>query len=154
MAFEEIFRKVAQQYQLDWRLMVEQCFRESRFDPLAVGAASDMGLMQIVPATWDQWAPKLGLFDPFDPESNITLAGAYLAWIREQLAKVGRLEPYWMLVAYNWGIGNVLRLLQAGGGWQDVPEIRRDYATGIILAAEANALAEQIAPEQAPVHGV
>lgn len=154
MAFEEIFRKVAEQYQLDWRLMVEQCFRESRFDPLAVGAASDMGLMQIVPATWDQWAPKLGLFDPFDPESNITLAGAYLAWIREQLAKVGRVEPYWMLVAYNWGIGNVLRLLQSGGGWQDVPEIRRDYATGIILAAEANALAEHIAPGRELVHGV
>ncbi len=154
MAYEDIFQQVAQQYGLDWRLMVEQCFRESRFDPLAVGAASDMGLVQIVPATWNEWSAKVGVYDPFDPESNITVAGAYLAWIKEQLAKVGRAEPYWMLVAYNWGIGNVLRLLKEGGKWDDVPEIRRNYATGIILAAEANALAEQIVPDKPRVHGV
>jgi soluble lytic murein transglycosylase-like protein len=153
MAYEDIFQRVAGKYGLDWRLMVEQCFRESRFDPLAVGAASDMGLLQIVPATWDEWAPKVGVYDPFDPESNITVAGAYLAWLRDQLTTAGRPEPYWMLAAYNWGIGNVLRLLQGGGSWKDVPEIRRDYATGITLAAEANALAEQIVPGVKPVHG-
>ena len=153
MAYEDIFQSVAEKYDLDWRLMVEQCFRESRFDPLAVGAASDMGLMQIVPATWDEWAPKVGVYDPFDPESNITVAGAYLAWLREQLAKVGRSEPYWLLASYNWGIGNVLRLLEGGGGWQDVPDVRRDYATGIILAAEADAIAEQIAPDGEGVRG-
>ncbi len=153
MAYEDIFQDVAQKYNLDWRLLVEQCFRESRFDPLAVGAASDMGLMQIVPATWDEWSAKVGVFDPFDPASNIAVAGAYLAWIRDQLAKVGRAEPYWMLAAYNWGIANVLKLLQNKGGWQDIPEQRRDYATGIILAAEANTLAAQIAPARAVVHG-
>lgn len=153
MAYEEIFRRVAEKYSLDWHLMAEQCFRESRFDPLAVGAASDMGLMQIVPATWDEWASRLGIYDPFDPESNITVAGAYLAWLREQLAKVGRPEPYWMLAAYNWGIGNVTHLLQSGGGWKDIPDVRREYAIGITLAAEANALAEQIAPGAEPVYG-
>jgi soluble lytic murein transglycosylase-like protein len=153
MAFEEVFQRVAGEYDLDWYLMVEQCFRESRFDPLAVGAASDMGLMQIVPATWDEWAPKVGVFDPFDPESNIAIAGAYLAWLREQLTKAGRPEPYWLLAAYNWGIGNVLKLLKNGGSWKDVPDVRRDYATSIILAAEANALAEQITPGRDPGHG-
>ncbi len=153
MAYEDIFQRVAEKYGLDWRLMVEQCFRESRFDPLAVGEATDMGLMQIVPATWDEWSAKVGVFDPFDPESNITVAGAYLAWIKEQLAKIGRTEPYWMLVAYNWGIGNVLRLLKDNGGWDDVPEIRRNYAIGIILAAEANVIAQHIAPDKPVVHG-
>lgn len=154
MPYEDIFRQVAARYGLDRHLLAEQCFRESRFDPLAVGAASDMGLMQIVPATWNEWSAKVGVYDPFDPNSNITVAGAYLAWIKEQLAKIGREEPYWMLVAYNWGIGNVLRLLKEGGEWGDVPEIRRNYATGIILAAEANAIAEQIAPDKPLVHGV
>ncbi len=154
MPYEDIFQQVAAKYDLDWRLMVEQCFRESRFDPLAVGAASDMGLMQIVSATWNEWSVKVGVYDPFDPESNITVAGAYLAWIKEQLAKVGRTEPYWMLVAYNWGISNVLRLFKEGGKWEDVPEVRRNYATGIILAAEANVLAEQIVPDKPRVHGV
>jgi membrane-bound lytic murein transglycosylase F len=144
MAYEELFRKIAGDYGLDWRLLVEQAWRESRFDPLAVGASADLGLMQVVPATWDQWAPKVGVFDPFDPESNIRLASAYLAWIREQLAKVGRPESYWVLVAYNWGIGNVLRLLKGGGDWSQVPKERQDYATDIILAAEANTIGDQL----------
>ena len=153
MAFEEIFQSVAGQYKLDWHLMVEQCFRESRFDPLAVGADNDMGLMQIVPATWDDWAPKVGVYDPFDPDSNVAVAGAYLAWLSEQLTKAGRLEPYWLLTAYDWGIANVLKLFTTGGGWEDVPDACRDYATDIILAAEANALAEQIMPGGEPVYG-
>jgi soluble lytic murein transglycosylase-like protein len=153
MAYEDICEQVAQKHGLDPLLLLEQCFRESRFDPLAVGAAGDMGLMQIVPATWEEWAPKVGVFDPFDPESNLSVAGTYLAWLREQLAKVNHSEPYWMLAAYNWGIGNVLRLLEQGHGWADVPEPRRDYATGILLAADANALARQIAPGKSLVHG-
>ena len=81
------------------------------------------------------------------------MAGAYLDWLREQLAKVNRPEPYWLLAAYDWGIANVLKLLKTGGGWEDVPDARRDYATDIILAAEANALAEQIMPGSEPVYG-
>ena len=112
-----------------------------------------MGLMQIVPATWDDWAPKVNVYDPFDPDSNITVAGAYLDWLREQLTKVNRPEPYWLLAAYDWGIANVLKLLETGGGWEDVPDARRDYANDIILAAEANVLAEQIMPGSEPVYG-
>jgi len=144
MAYEELFKKIAAEYGLDWHFLAQQAYRESRFDPLAVGAASDMGLMQVLPATWDEWALKVGVFDPFDPESNVRVAAAYLAWIREQLAKVGRPEYYWVLAAYNWGIGNVLRLLKSGGTWSQVPKERQDYATDIILAAEAHALATQL----------
>jgi soluble lytic murein transglycosylase-like protein len=153
MAFEETFQKVAGKYKLDWHLMIEQCSRESRFDPLAVGADNEMGLMQIMPATWDDWAPKVGVFDPFDPESNISVAGAYLAWLHEQLTAVDRPESHWLLAAYDWGIANVLKLFKSGGGWKDVPDARRDYATDIILAAEANALAEQIIPGSEPLYG-
>ena len=153
MAFEEIFQQVAGKYKLDWHLMIEQCSCESRFDPLAVGTDNEMGLMQIMPATWDGWAPKVGVFDPFDPESNISVAGAYLAWLHEQLIAVDRPEPYWLLAAYDWGIANVLKLLKTGGSWEDVPDAHRDYATDIILAAEANALAEQIMPGSEPLYG-
>jgi membrane-bound lytic murein transglycosylase F len=153
MAYEEIFQRVAGKYGLDWRLMAEQCFQESHFDPLAVGAANEMGLMQIPPAIWDEWSPKVGVYDPFDPESNITVAGAYMAWISEQLVRAGHPEPYWLLAAYDWGANDALRLLQSGGAWKDVPDVRRDYATSTILAAEANAVAEQITPGAEPVHG-
>ncbi len=153
MAYEQIIQSIASEYGLDWHLLVEQAYRESRFDPLAVGKANDMGLMQILPGTWDEWAPKVKVFDPFDPDSNVRVAAAYLAWIREQLAKLGRPETYWMLAAYNWGIGNVTRLLKGGDTWAQVPPERQAYANDIILAAEADAIAAELAPAANPVHG-
>ncbi len=153
MAYEELFKKIGAEYGLDWRLLAQQAWRESRFNPLAVGAANDMGLMQIVPATWDEWAPKVGVFDPFDPESNIRVAAALLAHLRATLTKLGRPETYWWLTAYNWGIGNVLRLLQRNGTWNDVPPERQAYAINIILAAEADALAEQLGLSTQPMYG-
>ncbi len=153
MAYEEIFQKTASDYGLDWHLLLEQGYRESRFDPLAVGKANDLGLMQVLPTTWDEWGPKAGAFDPFDPESNVRVAAAYLAWIREQLVKLGRPEAYWMLAAYNWGIGNVVKLLKSGGNWSQVPQERQDYANDIILAAEANAIAAQMEQAAKRIHG-
>ena len=153
MAYEDICQKIAAEFQLDWHLLVEQAYRESRFDPLAVGKANDMGLMQILPANWNDWAPKVGAFDPFDPESNIRVAAALLAWLRDQLSKQGRPESYWMLAAYNWGIGNVLKLLKAGDTWLQVPPERQAYANDIILAAEANAIAAQMGPAARSMNG-
>lgn len=153
MAYEDLFRKVGDEYGLDWRLLAQQSWRESRFDPLAVGAATDMGLMQILPSTWDEWAPKVGAFDPFDPESNIRVAAAILAYLRTTLTKLGRPETHWWLVAYNWGIGNVSRLVKSNGTWSQVPPVRQAYATDIILAAEADALAAQLGPTAKQVYG-
>lgn len=137
----DTYKEIAAEYDLVWQLLLEQGWRESRWDPLAIGGAGEYGLMQIHPATWDQWAAKLDLFDPFDPASNIRLAAAYWVWLREQLLSRDRPEDYWLLAAYNWGISNVLRLLDGGGTWDDVPPEVQDYSYDIILAAEARAAA-------------
>ena len=47
----------------------------------------------------------------------------------------------WSLVAYDWGIGNVTRLIQAGKGWSDIPTLRQDYAINILLGGETRAIA-------------
>jgi membrane-bound lytic murein transglycosylase F len=143
MAYEEIFHRVGADFDLDWRLLSEIAWRESRHDPKAVGKAGDMGLMQIMPATWNQWAPKVGAADPYDPESNVRVAAAVLNYLSEQLGKAGRPELYWILTAYNWGIGNVLRLLQAHGDWAQVPPERQNYANDIALSIETRALGGQ-----------
>ena len=152
MAYEALFQKIAAEYDLGWRLLAHQAWRESRFDPLAVGAAGDMGLMQILPATWKEFAPKVNAVDPYDPETNIRVAAAILAYLRDVLTKLGRPEMYWVLAAYNWGIGNIQRLLKSGGKWTDVPAERRNYAIEIVLAAETDALAEQLG-EASVVYG-
>jgi soluble lytic murein transglycosylase-like protein len=140
----DIFKDIATEYDLDWRLLLEQAWRESQWNPKAVGSAGEYGLMQIHPATWEEWARELNLSDPFDPESNIRLAGAYWVWLEEQLVDEGYHETYWLLTAYNWGINNLLRLLKAGGDWEAIPLERREYAINIILSAEVRAVKESL----------
>ena len=142
MDIEDIFTTVAAEYHLDKHQLAEQGWRESRWDPLAVGQASDMGIMQIAPATWDEWAPKVGVYDPFDPNSNIRVAAAYLVYLRTFLAERLRLRgDHWLLATYSWGPDNVQRLVQAGKVWDQTPAIHQEYALSILLGAETRALA-------------
>ena len=142
MTYAEMFTEIAQKYGLDWRLLAEQAWAESRLDPLAVGKANDMGLLQIIPSTWDEWAPRIGVVDPFDPYSNVLLAAAYLAFLRDYVARFGLQDFYWVLLAYNWGPGNVRRLMEAKGGWLDVPASRREYAVSIVLQSDVHGLVQ------------
>jgi soluble lytic murein transglycosylase-like protein len=123
---------VALQYGLDWRMLAELAYRESRMNPFAVGRDNDMGLMQIVPSTWNEWAPKVGVSDPFDPYSNVLVAGAYLAYLRSYCQARGYQETQWMLVGYNWGPDNLGKLFESEGDWEQVPEKQRYYALNIV----------------------
>lgn len=139
LTYEEIFQKVALQYGLDWRMLAELAYRESRMNPLAVGQDNDMGLMQILPSTWNEWAPKVGVSDPFDPYSNVLVAGAYLAYLRSYCQARGYYETQWMLVGYNWGPQNVQQLFDIKGSWGQVPEKQRRYALVIMETASETA---------------
>ncbi len=141
MAFDEIFGKVAEEFGLDQNLLTEMAWRESGCDPRAVGRAGEQGLMQILPSPWQEWAPKVGAVDPFDPLSNVRVAAAYLVGLHLNLTDAGRAEEYWVLVAYTWGLGNVLRLSAAGGGWDQVPAERQEYAVDITLATDVRIMA-------------
>jgi soluble lytic murein transglycosylase-like protein len=134
ITYEEMFREIAPQYGLDWRMLARQAYQESRLDPLAVGRDHDTGLMQIVPSTWREWAPQVGVTDPFDPYSNVLVAAAYLAFLRGYFSEMGYPEDRWMLVAYNWGPHNLRRLLEQGGGWEQVPPKRQNYALAVLEA--------------------
>ena len=132
--YEQIFREVAAQHNLDWQMLALLAYSESRFDPYAVGAHQDMGLMQIIPATWNEWAPQVGVSDPFDPHSNVRVGAAYLAFLRDYFAERGYPDDYWMLVAYNWGPYNLELFLADNGRWTEVPHISRQYALEILQA--------------------
>lgn len=137
MTYEEMFKEIAQKYDLDWRLLAQQAYRESRLDPLDIGDANEVGLMQILPSTWSEWAPKVGVTDPFDPYSNTLVAAAYLAYLKEYCGSMGYPGDHWMLVAYNWGPHNLRQLFESGGGWAQVPAQTRQYVLDILQATEA-----------------
>jgi soluble lytic murein transglycosylase-like protein len=91
-----------------------------------------MGLMQIIPTTWNEWAPRVGARDPFDPYSNVLVGATYLAFLRDHFQRRGHAEPHWMLVAYNWGPANLESLLDNNGNWGDIPAPQRQYALEIL----------------------
>lgn len=135
MTYEEMFREIAIQYKLDWRLLAGLAYQESRLNPWAIGRDNDMGLMQILPTTWNEWAPQVGVTDPFDPYSNVLVAAAYLAYLREYCQTRGYPETQWMLIGYNWGPANLRQLFERNGRWAQVPEKQRRYAVNILQAA-------------------
>ena len=84
-----------------------------------VSRAGAVGLMQVLPATYDQMAErhKLG-DDPFDARDNIMAGAAYLRWLHERYG-----FPK-MFAAYNAGPGRV----EHGGR---LPAETRAYVGGI-----------------------
>lgn len=79
---------------------------ESDSDPFAVSPKGAMGLMQIMPATWEELRDRYGLGeDAFDPRDNILAGAAYLAELFDLYGSPG------FLAAYNAGPGRFERHL-------------------------------------------
>lgn len=135
ITYGDLFRSVGEQAGMDWRLLAALAYRESRMDPVALGQDGDMGLMQILPATWDEFAPKVAATSPFDPMENAQVAGVYLAYLQDFLLGLGTNDLRWVLVAYNWGPERVRGLLARGGKWEDVPAPQQRYVADILYAA-------------------
>jgi soluble lytic murein transglycosylase-like protein len=136
LTYAQMFQEIALRYDLDWRLLAAQAYMESDFDSLAVGPQGALGLMQILPATWNEWAPAAGVADPFDAYQNVTAAAAYLDYLRSELGKMGYPQQEWMLVAYNWGPDKLMDFLRGGGTWDTLDDGVRTYASEALRIAE------------------
>lgn len=89
--------EAAQRYGVDPDLALAVARKESALDPLARGAAGEVGLFQLSPAT----AADLGI-NPFDVSQNIQGGIRYL---RQQLERFGDVRL--ALMAYNAGPSRV-----------------------------------------------
>lgn len=104
---------------------------ESAQDVRAMSSAGAMGLMQVMPDTWEELRDRYRLGDdPFDLRGNI-LAGA--AYLREMLDRYGTIGG--MLAAYNAGPARYDDYLATG---RPLPAETRDYVAALapILGAE------------------
>jgi soluble lytic murein transglycosylase-like protein len=135
--YAQMFQEVAQRFDMDWRMLAAQAYIESSFDSLALSGAGAMGLMQILPGTWREWAPGVDAADPFDSRDNVLVAAAYLDFLRTRLAADGHNGKEWMLVAYNWGPDRLDDFLAGGGTWENLPDVRRQYAEEILRIAQS-----------------
>ena len=80
---------------------------ESAWDSKAVSRSGAEGLSQFMPSTWEEWTRRLRLpedANPMDPETNLTLAAAYLEWLYQREWTFGWPD---VLVSYNAGGGRL-----------------------------------------------
>lgn len=122
--FGELIAEAAQRFALPARWIRAVMKAESNGDPRAVSPKGAIGLMQIMPATWQGLRNRYRLgADPYDLRDNI-IAGA--AYIRELYDRYG--SPGW-IAAYNAGPGRY-----------------EDWLKGRPLPAETRAYVATVAP--------
>jgi soluble lytic murein transglycosylase len=125
--YRALVREAAEEFGLDPLLVAALVHRESGFRPEARSRAGARGLMQLMPATAEEVAGKLGL-DGYseamleEPRVNLRLGCAYL---RELLDRFGGDERV-ALAAYNAGYGKVDRWLKEARG--DVERMMEECA--------------------------
>ena len=116
--FDELIARQARVYRLDEKLVWSLIYEETYFRSWKIGAASEVGLMQVTPTVAREWAKETGFREyekqaaenpaEFigDPERNIQAGCWYLEHLREPYR--GRpAETAMMLAAYNAGPSRV-----------------------------------------------
>jgi len=103
----------ARRYGVEPALVKAVVWRESHFDPLARGSKGEIGLMQIMKPTAQEWAEAehLTFFQHeqlFDPAKNTRAGAWYLARLLRRYRNTDDPVPY-ALADYNAGRRNVLR---------------------------------------------
>jgi soluble lytic murein transglycosylase len=121
LSYTELLSAGAEQYALDPLLLAALIRQESLFEPTAVSYAGATGLGQVMPATGQEIANRLGLEnwtsdDLYRPSVSILFGAYYLA---DQLRRFEG-ELVYALAAYNGGPGNGLRWLEMSGDDPDL----------------------------------
>jgi soluble lytic murein transglycosylase len=119
----------ARRYGMDPTLVKAVVWRESGFNPRALGRAGEIGLMQLMDAAAQEWAetehayplPEEHLFHP----ATNTLAGTwYLRKLLRRYARCDNAVPF-ALAEYNAGRGNVLKWAQGSAATNSAAFLER-----------------------------
>jgi soluble lytic murein transglycosylase-like protein len=111
--------RAAQQHQVDTKLIRGVIEQESAFHPCAVSSKGAKGLMQLMPATIEQFKVD----DVFDPQQNIEAGATFLRQLLDKYKGDLKLA----LAAYNAGATAVDKT----GGIPDIKETQ-DYVAAIM----------------------
>ncbi|MFA7331004.1 MAG: transglycosylase SLT domain-containing protein [Candidatus Delongbacteria bacterium] len=121
--FDPHFQKYSKRYfgaDFDWRWWKAQAIAESALDSTARSWCGAQGVMQVMPGTWSDLAPKLGLTNPWEVRQSIQ-AGIYYdarMWAIWKAPRPLEERIAFTLASYNAGAGHILkaqRLVPAGG---------------------------------------
>lgn len=122
-AIDVYIAEAAQRFAIPERWIRAVMRTESANDPFAVSSAGAMGLMQIMPRTWDELRARYGLGeDPFEPRDNILAGTAYLREMYDRFGAPG------FLAAYNAGPERYAEHLATG---RPLPRETRAYIAAL-----------------------
>jgi soluble lytic murein transglycosylase len=112
-AFDRLIRPIALKEGVDPLFVRALIWRESRFDPDAVGLAQERGLMQVTPIAAEDWvrATKVEGWEVdrlFDPATNIQVGTWYLARAMRRWKETDEPKVF-ALGEYNAGRSHALR---------------------------------------------
>lgn len=123
---EEIIYECASDYDVPPEVVFSVIYAESGFREQALSGRGAMGLMQLMPATYEELCHKIGIdsdaCSPYEPSVNIRCGTYYL---HELYVMFGRWEL--AIAAYNAGLGNVQSWLSSDtyadgeGGLKRIP---------------------------------
>ncbi len=126
-AYQILFERAGEKYDIDWRLLAAIGYQESYWDPRAVSPTGVRGIMMLTRST----ARQLGITDRVDPAQSIDGGSQYVRSLMDRLpAGISGRDRTWMaLAAYNIGLQHLedARIItqQRGGDpnkWNDVKE--------------------------------
>ncbi len=104
--YDEVIKEISSKYDMDWRFLSSLIYQESGFKQKAESWRGAYGLMQLMPAT----AEEYGIDSISTPSEQIEAGVKFLQWLDEQLQ--GVVTDYnermkFVLAAYNVGLGHV-----------------------------------------------
>jgi membrane-bound lytic murein transglycosylase MltF len=103
--YDKLFKSAAEKYDWDWKLLAAISFKESRFNPNAIGGGGAFGLMQFMPSI----GRKYGVSSASTPQQQINagmklLYSAYTSWSHIP-SKEQRIK--FTLASYNAGKAHI-----------------------------------------------
>ena len=99
----------SKRYDIDWRLVFAVMHQESRFSIDAESHRGAVGLMQIMPATFENIAEHMGLEDIMNPRNNIAAGIKHLSVLSDSFEGASPEDKTRLtLAAYNAGRGRIL----------------------------------------------
>lgn len=103
--YDNLFKAAAEKYNWDWKLLAAVSFKESRFNPTAVGGGGAFGMMQFMPSI----GRKYGVTIHSTPQQQINagmklLYNAYASWSQIP-SKEQRIK--FTLASYNAGKAHI-----------------------------------------------
>lgn len=125
--YRQLIEQVAEDYDLDWRLLAAVSYAESEWKPHAVSPTGVRGLMMLTNAT----AKEMGVQDRVDPLQSLRGGARYLKGILQELPRsINEADRLWFALAtYNIGRGHLddARVIADRQGkdpdrWTDVKE--------------------------------